>query len=197
MNNVNYGGYLQLHSGTRWDIENPTVSMVNILDIATSLSKQCRFAGHIEGESPDGFYSVAEHSVYVSHEVEKKHPHDYELQMLGLLHDATEMILVDVPRPIKKYLTGYYELEAKTWKPIAQAFKLERFPDPLIKVILDADNAVLLAEKEQIVPSKDPWEWAKGLPVADVKIQCMLPGEARLLFLDRFVELNNKRSIPQ
>jgi 5'-nucleotidase len=195
MDKTNYGDYLQLHSGAKWDIENPTVSMVNILDIAHSLSKQCRFAGHIEGD--DKFYSVAEHSVYVSHEVEKYYPHDYELQLLGLLHDATEMILVDVPRPIKKYLSGYHQLEAKTWKPIAQAFKLECFEDPLIETILNADNAVLLAEKAQIVPSKDPWEWAKGLPVADIKIQCMFPGEARLLFLDRFVELNNKRSLPQ
>ena len=35
-------------------------------DIATSLSKQCRYNGHLEG-----FYSVAEHSVIMSKALER------------------------------------------------------------------------------------------------------------------------------
>ena len=75
-------------SPRRWAGPNP--DDIRIEDIAHALSNQCRFAGHARE-----FYSVAEHSVHVSQLCLPEHA------LWGLLHDASEAYLVDLPRPLK------------------------------------------------------------------------------------------------
>src|SRR5262249_40410739 len=69
----------------------PTTAMLRIEDIAQGLAHECRFNGHVRE-----FYSVAEHCVRVSWLV----PQAFALE--GLLHDASEAYLKDVPSPLKK-----------------------------------------------------------------------------------------------
>lgn len=76
---------MQTFSGALYWPMDPRPEDVNILDIAHSLSMQCRYTGHVSK-----FYSVAEHSVHVSNIVPK------ELAMCGLLHDATEAYLTAI-----------------------------------------------------------------------------------------------------
>lgn len=68
---------------------------VAIEDIAHHLSNICRYQG-----ATATFYSVAEHCLYVSAMIERFHgaPH---LALAGLLHDAAETYLGDIPRPLK------------------------------------------------------------------------------------------------
>jgi hypothetical protein len=168
------GNWMQTYSGRQFWPLDPRADEVRIGDIAHSLSNACRYAGHCEA-----FYSVAEHSVYVSQIVPA------ELALCGLLHDATEAYLVDIPRPIKPYLTGYKEIEDRLWLAIAAAFGL---PEEMPAEIKAADNAVLLAESEQIMkPHPAPW-CVPGEP-ADVTIQLLSPADARKAFIDRFWEL--------
>jgi 5'-deoxynucleotidase YfbR-like HD superfamily hydrolase len=107
----------------------------------------------------------------------------------GLLHDATEAYMVDVPRPLKAHLSGYKELEAKTWRVIADAFAL---PSELPASVHYADNAILLAEKEQLMYPNPPglaWEGADKYRTPDVLIVGYTPTRAREVFLNRFHEL--------
>ena len=46
-----------------------------------------------------------------------------ENKLTALMHDASEAYLVDIPRPIKPLLHGYYELEDKLMTAIADKFK--------------------------------------------------------------------------
>ena len=54
--------YIRTYSGINFTILNPTSEMINIDDIAHSLSYQCRYGGH-----SNKFYSVARHSIIMSY----------------------------------------------------------------------------------------------------------------------------------
>lgn len=170
------GSWLQTYSGKQFWPLDPLPEEIDILDIAHSLSMQCRYAGHCQR-----FYSVAEHSVHVSHVIEP------EFALLGLLHDAAEAYLVDVPRPVKPYLAGYSDMETRLQDEIAYKFGLW-WDHRKVEAVKRADNAVLLAEKAELMPkSPAPWD-VHGEP-ADVRIMGLTPEAARGFFIKRFVEL--------
>jgi hypothetical protein len=104
-------GWIQSVSGKRVSVTEPEESMIDIGDIAHALSLLCRFNGH-----GTKFYSVAEHSVHVSYEIQS------ELALAGLLHDAAEAYLGDVPSPLKKYLNEFKVFEDKMERTIAASF---------------------------------------------------------------------------
>jgi hypothetical protein len=172
--------WIQTFTGKAFHYDAPTPEMVNIRDIAHALSNLCRFGGHTEC-----FYSVAEHSILVSHLV---HPM-YAMQ--GLLHDATEAYVVDVPRPLKELLTDYQDVEYHVWQVIAAKFGLPELLHPSIKL---ADNMVLLTERNALLkqPPPIPWTWAKGLEPAKVEINCYQSATVERMFLKRFKDLGGK-----
>lgn len=88
-------GDIKTHSGQWFDYDNPTV---NLGDIAHALAFTCRYGGHIPV-----FYSVAEHSLVVSHQLERVYG-DSALALSGLLHDAHEAYIGDVVGPFKSRL---------------------------------------------------------------------------------------------
>ncbi|MGA0610089.1 HD family hydrolase [Caldimonas sp. KR1-144] len=171
------GDWMQTSSGKAYFPADPRAEDIDIFDIAHALSNLCRYGGHCST-----FYSVAEHSVLVSQVVPP------ELAMQALLHDATEAYLVDLPRPIKHMLPGYCDLEDLNWAAVAAKFGL---PYALDQAVKDADNAVLLAEKEQLLgPSPAPWS-VPGEP-ADVTVLGLPPTAAAATFLRRFFELGGQ-----
>lgn len=87
--------WIQTFSGRQFFPLEPRVEDVCIEDIAHGLSNLCRYAGHCEC-----FYSVAQHCLLVSRVVPREHA------LRGLLHDASEAYLIDVPRPIKHSIGG-------------------------------------------------------------------------------------------
>ena len=101
--------------------------------IAHSLSMQCRFNGQIPR-----FYSVAEHSVYVSEKSEHK--------LWGLLHDAAESEIGDIITPIKIYFTKIIELEMQILTDIGKQLGIEGAPYP--DDVYIADAAVLDLEMD-------------------------------------------------
>ncbi len=76
-------------------------SEIDIEDIAHALARICRFNGHLRYH-----YSVAEHSVNVAEEL-KLRGASKELRLFGLLHDASEAYIADIPRPLKDWIPEY------------------------------------------------------------------------------------------
>ena len=168
------GDWMQTYSGKRYYPVDPRIEDVDINDIAHALSHLCRYGGHCSR-----FYSVAEHSVLVSQVV----PTEYALQ--GLLHDATEAYCVDIPRPLKRFLSNYAEIEHRNWLVISKYFGL---PEEMHSSVHEADNNVLLTERNELLNHKAGMWNVPGTP-ANVDVIGWAPEVARLFFLRRFFEL--------
>jgi hypothetical protein len=98
------------------------------------LAHQCRFGGHASK-----LYSVAEHSVHVSQLCQAEHA------LWGLLHDASEAYLIDLPRPLKLLpeFAAYREAERRLQRAVAVRFGLP--PDQPASVT-EADDTMLWIE---------------------------------------------------
>lgn len=167
-----------ISSGHSFNFCEPDQSEFTIDDIAHSLSNICRFSGHV-----DQFYSVAQHSVLVSHIV----PEDFALQ--GLLHDAAEAFLGDVALPLKGLLPDYRALEKKIEASIFARFGL---PGQLHDEVKRADLILLKAEQRDLMSNRGQhWPIIQGLPEIGV-IKPLPPLSAKALFLGRFAELTNE-----
>lgn len=105
-------------TGTMVDIQNPEISMIHIQDIARGLSRGARFAGH-----GSHMYTIAQHSVLVA--VAADGSDEGLLRRIGLLHDATEAYMLDMPKPIKNLIGECYEpYEHKLQNVIFDRFNL-------------------------------------------------------------------------
>lgn len=174
---IRKGGWIQTYTGGRIFPLDPRLDEIHIEDIAHSLSLQCRYNGHV-----NRFYSVAEHSLYVSQAVAPANA------LSGLMHDASEAYLTDVPRPIKPSFTGYYGFEDKLMNMIAIKYG---FTWPMPLEVKDCDNRILNDEKAQLL-GKGEFEWEDDFGKAlGITIKGLRPEIAEELFMDRFKELTN------
>jgi hypothetical protein len=170
--------WIETYTGKKFHILEPSLDEIDIEDIAHSLSMQCRWTGMTRH-----FYSVSQHSYYVSWLVPSKFALD------GLLHDASESYLGDLNRPVKHHTeTGqaYIELEETIQKKIGEKFGLTwPIPDEVHK----ADRRMLFTEKEQLMGNL-VWDTTTGdAKTADIKIGYLAPPDAEAQFLLRFKDL--------
>lgn len=168
------GNWLQTVSGVQYWPLDPQGAEVKIEDIAHSLGMQCRFGGHTRR-----FYSVAEHCIHVAGLVPLEHG------LCGLLHDATEAYVVDVPRPVKLALTNYKEIETANWLVLAQKFNL---PVEMPACVKHADEAMLIVEQRELMPAiaTDMLGDLGGINPDTVRIRCWSPEVAAAQFLTCF-----------
>ena len=172
------GDWIQTYKGIQFWPLDPRPEEIDIEDVAHALSMQCRYGGHCRE-----FYSVAQHSVIVSQNVPYKH------SLWGLLHDAAEAYLVDLPRPIKRYCEMgrlYKEIENRLLLAVAQRFGLPVFGvDGMPDCVHKADVVVLVTEKRDLMTiAPKPWEdTAEPLPT---RIWPMIPRIAERAFLNQF-----------
>lgn len=173
------GGWMQTFTGRAVYPMDLRPDDICIEDIAHSLAHQCRYNGHCLR-----FYSVAEHSVLIARWLRDKHS-DY-VALEGLLHDATEAYLADVPRPVKPFLQGYKEAEARAAWAIAEAFDLDALePSPCVH---EADNRILHDERQQNM-ARSEREWSLSGVRLGVTLQFWSPERAKAEFLALFEEL--------
>ncbi len=183
------GDWTQTSSGRQFWPLDPRADEVCVEDIAHALSHQCRFAGHTKT-----FYSVGEHSIRVAYYLEDTlrpslGDQASEVALWGLLHDASEAYLVDLPRPVKRQpcMQPYRDAEERVSAAIAQRFGLPpRFDhDPRVK---HADQ-VLLATEARDLMKRPPNAWeAMPTPLSEA-IDPWESEYTRSLFLTVFARL--------
>lgn len=174
-----------MHTITTWsgktiDYADQRLDQIDILDIATSLSRECRYAGHALH-----YYSVAQHSVLASHIVPPA------LALEALLHDAAEAYLRDIPSPLKALLPDYRRLEEKFDAAIRERFGLPEAQSPEIK---EADLVLLATERRDLFPSyTDEWPIVAGIEPMRQRIWPLAPEMAKEQFLARYRSLAGER----
>lgn len=150
---------------------------VSLDDIAHALSNQCRFSGHTSD-----FYSVANHSVLVC-ELLVERGCQADTCLWGLLHDASEAYLVDLPSPLKQSAelgVAYLRVEERAMLAVAEAFAL---PWPIPETVHEADLALLAAERRDLMPPQGEWAVIAGVtPWPPEQIVPWTPGVARHAF---------------
>lgn len=169
---------MQLHSGEPFYPLLAHPDDIDINDIAHALGMVCRYAGHCRR-----FYSVAEHSVHMSHTVDPEHA------LWALLHDATEAYIGDMVRPLKHEMHAYMAAEERLAEVIASKFGLE---GPMPAQVVEHDTRIVVDERAQIMaPSRLPWPMLEGYAPLGVTIAGWNPEQAGRMFLYRFNELTD------
>jgi hypothetical protein len=171
---------------------------VDLGRIATSLSHQCRFLGRIGVH-----YSVAQHSVMVADRVLvgldatlAQTARSLQLQAWGLLHDAAEAWIGDIPRPLKErllYRDGEREylevdfVEERILKPVAARFGLVW---PMPEEVARVDAGMLAAEAAHFFGAAIPAlgeplevDWVANAPKSAYSAKCQFVWRANELGL--------------
>lgn len=164
----------------------PEPDRIAITDIAHALAATNRFGGHTSVP-----YSVAQHSWDVSLRCSPAEA------AYGLLHDAAEAYLGDIPTPIKQHLcftvpgagggpATFKQVEQVLLAAIFRRFGLD--PDKACDLPLSvrrADHAAYEQERASLMPECD-W-WASRVAPRDLNPRPA--AEAKALFLNRYAAL--------
>jgi hypothetical protein len=175
--------FIKTFTGKRFDYLNISVDNIDIIDIAHGLSHLCRFAGHVKE-----FYSVAQHSVLCA-KVAKDIYNDPILAMYALMHDASEAYCIDVPRPLKKMLSNYEDIESRVQEGVLEKFSLNDYSmyKPMVKEI---DNRMLITEANLLLTGgttgfTDPI----AEPYSEIEITPWSSESSKRMFLIMFAKL--------
>ena len=166
--------YITTFTGKKFYIKRPSVEMLCIEDIAHALSMQCRYNGHCPY-----YMSVAEHSVIMSELVPEEHA------LWGLLHDASECYIPDVPRPLKAVLTNLDAFEDKILKVVATKYGL---PWPMPESVHKIDSQYVGTEARLLWKDAVP-EWTKFYTPMEIELNFWTPKQAERAFIEKFEEL--------
>jgi len=183
--NIRWPG-IETYTGELFDLDNPKF---NIEDIAHALSLTTRYGGHSKK-----FYSVAEHSVLVS-EILEQWGDPYLME--GLMHDASEAYLSDVPAPFKRFLPDWKKIDKELEIALAKHYDL-KYPRSANNKA--ADWVALFIEAYDLLPSKGiGWFWQdpeqlRGLAIDyrtnhEFQAYCWSPRKAEKRFLRRYYQL--------
>jgi hypothetical protein len=174
------GNYVETYTGTRFYPFDPRPEEVALADIAAGLAHTCRFGGHCRT-----FYSVALHSVHVSRELARE-GRPARVQLYGLLHDAGEAYVGDVPRPVKDRFEGFDVAEGRILDAVWAALSLRPPTESEWAAVMAADDRLLAYEADHLLADGS---WAADPPDADYELDVADPAVARERFAARARDL--------
>lgn len=149
--------FIETFTGRTFSPLKPDAKQIVIEDIAHALANQGRYTGHSRFR-----YSVAEHSVRVSELLEQHIPRHsgFMIPLWGLLHDAAEAYLVDLPSPLKlspAFREPYARAEARLMRAVCRRFGL---PTKEPTIVRWADATLLATEVRDLMHADRPY-WTK------------------------------------
>lgn len=173
---------IKLSSGRKFNFLHPTALTLD--EIASALSKICRFTGQCEP-----FYSVAQHAVHVSYLVDPRFAWE------ALHHDNVEAVVGDMASPLKRLNPGYKRIEHRCEVPILAAFGIDANAMP--PEVKQADLRALSTEQRDLMVPDDEHCQTPNIQPDPRPIVPLAPEAAKALFLARYNELAARRASDQ
>ena len=131
-----------------FDPLDPEIELIDIADIAHSLSMLCRANGHFRS-----FYSVGMHCINCAKEALAR-GYSIKVQLACLLHDGSEAYLSDVTRPVKQEIPRYKEIEEPLQDIIWLKFLGEALTDEEYHQVFLIDDDILENEFPALMGAK-------------------------------------------
>lgn len=184
-----YDPYIMVYpSGIDFHFMDPPPDEIKIEDIAHAAGMICRFGGHVKRRS-----SVAEHQIRTAWWIEANGGTRLEA-FCGLMHDAPESYLQDIPSPIKerlgvplvalKVLGGWKDAMGLYAPDICAAyeevkasgyFEMEKriwiaiaskfnLPEELPPIVKQADGVMLVTEARDLCHPRAMETWIRHMP---------------------------------
>ena len=170
-------GSTLLPTGRRLCLTNPDPADLDPYTIAHMLSMQARFNGACRR-----YYSVAQHSVIVSHHCEEQNA------FVGLMHDAAEVI-GDVVAPVKAEIRAesdvFDRLERRIWLALCARYGL---PEDIPADVDMTDKQTVITEARDLTQPQDWRDWYPGLRTLPETIYPLPQPVAYDRFLQRYSE---------
>lgn len=191
---IERGSWMATSVGGMWSILDPHPADVNVIDIASGLSRVCRYGGQIRHDFE--LYSVSEHSVLMLEWMEGQGQiESVEDGLRVLLHDGSEAFLGDMTSPLKALMPEFREVEDRCQNVIDQAFGI--YNAVLThKDIKKVDVRIRMDERETLInepaltsQKRATWEHTPDMEGLDVNIRGLLPSAARDEFLTAFLRI--------
>lgn len=184
--------FIRTFTGRRFWPLDPRADEIFVEDVAHHLSLECRFTGATYCQ-----YSVADHSLRVSKLAERIVMGESrnvtlarEVALWGLLHDASEAYLRDLPKPLK-YAPGlgtiYREVERMVMDEVVVRFDLIPHEPAVVK---EADTILLNTEKRDLMTGCQERPGVARLPETIFPLDHQ---RAEVEFLRRFEALTTAR----
>lgn len=172
---------IKTNSGVMFDPIRPRQELIDIADIAHSLSMLCRANGHFSS-----FYSVGQHSINCAREAQSR-GHSRRVQLACLLHDGSEAYLSDVTRPVKEELPVYRQIEEPLQNMIWRKWLESPLTEEEYNQVFAIDDAMLYYEFRELM---DTVLWQPA-PILQAKPDLAFAGFAQTKqeFLRLFYEL--------
>ncbi len=182
--------WIYTYSGKKFYFLNPTPDTICVEDIAHSLSRLCRFNGHIKQH-----YSVAQHSVLCSCLVAD------EFKLAALFHDASEAYVGDLVSPLKRLLAqsqdrhgiAYEDVERDILNAVASRFGYLNTDESKVAVKA-ADITMLVTEAKCLFLHPLNLSDEKKVEPLNYEIDPWTAQQAEYIFLTKFYQLTNGKS---
>ena len=155
--------YIETYTGQQFSYANIDNNVIDIKDIAWSLSHTNRYNGHTSEP-----WSVAQHSLLVADLVS----FDEELMRYALLHDASEAYLGDLAGPLKQFCPDFKRIEERVEHHIYRSFGMIPKLSPAVKY---ADLQALGVEKQHFMNDVSEWECLEGVEIPTMILRSMPP----------------------
>jgi len=189
---------LETVTGQLVDLSNPDPNTINIEDIAWGLSRMSRFCGQTVTAVPP---TVAQHCIFVADLMF----HEYKnngLAMIGLLHDAAETYIGDIPSPVKHIVSirkAVKEVEDRLLFIVNEKFLGRQPTEEEQKICHYYDKKAQFIEAYHFMHSRGQhWPEKENYPVSLRDLQdypeILTSTEAYENFLTKFAFLSNTQT---